>query len=447
MLELLTQKIGRALRNLGNKGKLKESDIDEALREIRLALLEADVNFKVVKTFLGEVRPRLIDAEVIDSLTPLQQAVQVIQEELVKILGQGAHPLATSGKSPSILMLVGLQGSGKTTTAAKLALKLKESGKSVALVAADLGRPAAVEQLKILGKRLGITVYSESKESDPVSLCLNAIKASNEELPDWLIIDTQGRLHVDEGMMSELIGLKKKLEPVEVLLVVDAMSGQDAVKAADEFKNKIGLTGLVLTKMDGDARGGAALSITYVSGVPIRYIGIGEKPEALELYYPERLASRILGMGDMLTLIEKAQMNIDENKAKELEKKIRSDNFTLDDFLWQLNQVKKMGSLSQLVQMIPGFSQFGLKNLGNTEEKSLKKIEAIILSMTGEEREDPSIIAGSRKKRIARGSGTTPQDVNQLLSQFQQVKKIAGLLKQGKLPKKDRFLKNIKNRT
>jgi len=440
MFEVLAQKLSQIFRRLSGKGKLSEKEIDEALREVRLAFLEADVNFKVVKSFLAEVRTRLLTAEVLESLTPVQQIIKVVNEELITVLGKGASRLEPAKQPPSVAMLVGLQGSGKTTTAAKLALHLRQSGQHPLLIAADLRRPAAVEQLVILGKELNIPVYSEEISSAPKNICIHGLKRAKETGATWVIIDTQGRLHIDEEMMKELARLKAELDPSEVLLVVDAMTGQDAVRVAEEFNKHVNLTGLILTKMDGDARGGAALSIRFVTGVPIKFIGIGEKVDALEAFHPERLASRILGMGDMLTLIEKAEKAFDEQRVKELEGKIRAESFNLEDFLWQLRQIKKMGSISQLTEMLPSFSSFVPRNIGDDEEKQLKKIEAIILSMTPEERNNPRIISGSRRRRIAKGSGTTPQDVNQLLNRFQQVQKITKLVSKGKLPKNLSFI-------
>ncbi|MBN2462777.1 MAG: signal recognition particle protein [Dehalococcoidia bacterium] len=435
MFEVLTQKLSKIFSGLGNKGRLSEKDIDEALRQIRLALLEADVNFRVVKDFLAVVRERALTAQVLESLTPAQQIIKIVNEELVNILGKERNELITSGRSPSIIMLVGLQGSGKTTTAAKLALYLKSSGQRPLMVAADTRRPAAVEQLVMLGKQLDIPVSSEDAKAAPLDICRHALKYAQEMAATWVIIDTQGRLHIDEAMMKELVQLKAEISPSEVLLVVDAMTGQDAVNTAEAFNKDVGLTGLILTKMDGDARGGAALSIKFVTGVPVKFIGSGEKANALEVFYPDRLASRILGMGDVLTLIEKAEKTFDEQQAKQLEKKMRNAEFNLEDFLGQLRQIKKMGSLTQLVELLPGFSKFASSIPQGDEESRMRKIEAIILSMTLEERHTPAIIGGSRRRRIAKGSGTTPADVNQLLNQFYQMQKLAKMAAQGRLPK------------
>jgi len=432
MLELLTEKIGDVFRKLGSKGKISEKDVDEALRQVRLALLEADVNLKVVKEFTSKVRERALTAEVLESLTPAQHVVKIVNEELIAILGGKQSYLVPAGHPPSRVMLVGLQGSGKTTTAAKLAQHLRRSGQTPLLVAADTRRPAAIEQLITLGKQLDIPVHSEDPKMSPAKICTEAVKKSRNLAANWLVVDTQGRLHIDEAMMNEMVDIKKALQPSEILLVVDAMTGQEAVRVAEEFNAKVGLTGLILTKMDGDARGGAALSIKTVTGVPIKFIGIGEKTDALEPFHPDRLASRILGMGDMLTLVEKAEKVIDQEKAKELGKKIRTASFNLEDFLDQLQQVKKMGPIGQLVDMIPGLSSLGRRLPEGMDEKQVKRVEAIVYSMTLQERKHPEIIDGSRKRRIAQGSGTSPQDVNQLLNQFRQAQKLMKQLESGK---------------
>jgi signal recognition particle subunit SRP54 len=435
MFEVLTEKLTKIFSGLNNKGRLSEKEIDEALRQIRLALLEADVNFKVVKSFLTVVREKAVDAKVLESLTPGQQIVKIVNEELVGILGREPSKLKASSHAPTIVMLVGLQGAGKTTTAAKLALHLKQSNQRTLLVAADTRRPAAVEQLKVLGNQLDIPVYSEDIKQDPVSICRNAIKKAEEMAASWVLIDTQGRLHIDETLMKELVDIKVAVAPAEILLVADAMTGQDAVNIAEEFNKNLGLTGLILTKMDGDARGGAALSIKFVTGVPIKFIGVGEKNNALEIFYPDRLASRILGMGDVLTLIEKAEVAFDKQKMQQLESKLRKSEFDLDDLLEQMRQIKKMGSITQLVEMIPGFSKI---SKGISDKESLdktKKLEAIILSMTKEERRNPDIINGSRRRRIARGSGASSSDVNQLLNQFYNIQKMTKMMAKGKLPK------------
>ena len=436
MFEALAEKIGNVFSNLRNKGRISEKEVDEALRQIRLALLEADVNFKVVKSLLSAIREKAIDAKVLESLTPAQQIIKIVNQELIGILGSEPSHLKGSAKQPSVVMLVGLQGAGKTTTAAKLALHLKQSNHKTLLVAADIRRPAAIEQLKVLGSQLDVAVYSEDSKADPVQICRNSIRRAEEIAAAWVIIDTQGRLHIDEPLMNELVDIKKAVAPAEILLVADAMTGQDAVNMAEEFNKKLGISGLILTKMDGDARGGAALSIKFVSGVPIKFFGMGEKASALEVFYPDRLASRILGMGDVLTLIEKAEKTFDKQKLEKLEAKLRKSEFDLDDLLEQMRQIRKMGSFTQLIEMIPGFSKL---TKGISDKESLDrtgKIEAIILSMTGEERRHPELINGSRKKRIARGSGTTPSDINQLLNQFHNIQKMTRMIAKGKLPGK-----------
>ena len=435
MFEILSDKLSSVFRRLSGKGRLSEKDIDEGLREIRLALLEADVNFRVVKDFTARVRERSIGEEVLRSLTPAQQIIKIVNEELIAILGSEQSHLSASAHPPSVIMLVGLQGSGKTTTAAKLALHLRHSGQRPLLVAADNRRPAAIEQLVTLGKQLDIPVYHETPSAKSKDICSHALKKAKELAATWVIVDTAGRLHIDEAMMAELAQVKREIKPDEVLLVVDAMTGQDAVRAAEEFHARVSLTGLILTKMDGDARGGAALSIRWMSGVPVKFIGIGEKIDAFEAFHPDRLASRILGMGDILTFIEKAEATLDQQQAKELAKKVRTAGFDLEDFLSQLRMVKKMGPVSQLVEMLPGLPQLAKQLPEGAQEAQLKKIEAMILSMTPEERHNPGIIDGSRRRRIVRGSGTTPQDINQLLNQFRQMQKLMKMGIKGKLPK------------
>jgi len=434
VFETLTSRLSAVIKSLSNKGSLSEKDIDEALRQIRLALLEADVNFKVVKSLLARVRELALTAEVLQSLTPAQQVVKIVNAELTGVLGGERSQLKASGR-PSVAMLVGLQGSGKTTTAAKLGLYLKSSGQRPLLVAADLRRPAAIEQLFTLGKQLEIPVYHEDTKASPLSLCGRALEQAEAIGATWVVIDTQGRLHSDEEMMTELSQLKRVLNPAETLMVVDAMTGQEAVNIAEKFSNDVGLTGLMLTKMDGDSRGGAALSIKFVTGVPIKFIGTGEKASALEPFYPDRMASRILGMGDVLTLIEKAEKAFDAVEARQVEKKLLASQFTLEDLLWQFRQIKKMGTLAQLAEMLPGFSKFTRNVADGADEGQMKRIEAIILSMTPEERRSPSIVNGSRRRRIAQGSGTTTRDVNQLLNQFQQIQKLTKMAAKGALPK------------
>ena len=432
MFELLSEKIGNIFNKLSSRGRLSEKDVDEALRQVRLALLEADVNLKVVKEFTSRVRERSLTGEVLESLTPAQQVIKIVHEELIAILGGKQSWLVPAGHPPSRVMLVGLQGGGKTTTAAKLALHLRQSGQKPLLVAADTRRPAAIDQLVVLGKQLDIPVYSDDHKVAPATICARAVKRAGELAANWLVVDTQGRLQIDEDLMKELVEVKKEIQPSEVLLVVDAMTGQEAVRVAEEFNVSVGLTGLILTKMDGDARGGAALSIKSVTGMPIKFMGTGEKVDALEPFYPDRLASRILGMGDMLTFIERAEKVFDEQRAREMEKKMRTATFNLEDFLDQLQQVKKMGPFSQLMDMIPGLSSLTRQMPQDVDEKQLKKVEAIICSMTSEERRHPNIIDGSRRRRIARGSGTTSQDINQLLNQFRQAQKIMKQLDSGK---------------
>jgi len=443
MFESLSDRLQDVFKRLSGKGRLTEKDVDEALREVRLALLEADVNFKVVKNFIAAVRERCIGVEVLESLTPGQQVVKIVNEELIAMLGGGASRLEHAAQPPTIVMLVGLQGSGKTTTAAKLALQQRRSGQRPLMVAADVYRPAAVQQLITLGKQLDIAVYSEPPGARPVEICTNALKRARDIAANIVILDTAGRLHIDEGMMEEVTAIRAAIQPHEVLLVADAMTGQDAVRAAEEFNKRVGLTGLILTKIDGDARGGAALSIKAVTGVPIKFVGTGEKTDALEAFYPDRMASRILGMGDLLSLIEKAQETVDIEKAKALEKKMRTATFDLEDFLDQLQQVKKMGPLSQLMEMIPGFSKLTRQapELSGVTDQELKRIEAIIYSMTPQERHSPQLIDGSRRRRIAKGSGTTPQDVNQLLNQFRQMQKMMKQLSTGKIPNIMRMFK------
>ncbi len=436
MLEILTQKLTNVFEKLGRKGKLNEADVDEALRQVRLALLEADVNFKVVKEFLARVRERAIGSEVLRSLTPAQQIIKIVNEELIVILGGEPGRLASVPVPPAVALLVGLQGSGKTTTAVKLAVQLKHLGQRPLLVAADTRRPAAIEQLTLLGEQQDIPVYSENPNVTATTICQHALKQAKERGVTWVIVDTQGRLHADEAMMKELADIKSLIRPVEVLLTVDAMIGQDAVRMAQEFDSRIGLTGLILTKMDGDARGGAALSIRFVTGVPIKYLGMGEKIDTLEVFHPDRLASRILGMGDVLTFIERAETAFNQQQAENLERKMRSGGFDLEDLLSQMRQIHKMGSLGRLVEMMPGFSKFASQLPDAEGEKQLKKIEAIILSMTYEERRNPAIINGRRRSRIAQGSGTTSKDVNQLLNQFREIQKLTRTLTRGKLPRK-----------
>ncbi|MDD5094569.1 MAG: signal recognition particle protein [Dehalococcoidia bacterium] len=435
MFESLSDKLSSIFSKLGSKGKLNEKDVDEALRQVRLALLEADVNFKVAKEFIAKVRERAIGKAVLESLTPGQQVIKIVNEELIAMLGGGQNKLAHANVPPTVILMVGLQGAGKTTTTAKLGLHIRRSGQKPLLVAADPYRPAAITQLITLGKQLDLPVYSDEKTKSVKDICKQAMKRAKEIDASTVILDTAGRLHIDAELMRELEQVKDALHPTEVLLIADAMTGQEAVKIAEEFHTKVGLTGVILTKMDGDARGGAALSLRSVTGVPIKFVGTGEKADALEPFYPDRMASRILGMGDLLSFIEKAEATLDQKKALELEKKIRKSQFDLEDFLDQLQQIKKMGSITQLVDMIPGMSKITKKLPSNTglEEKQMKKIEAIVLSMTPKERQSPDIIDGSRKRRIAQGSGTTTQDINQLLNQFKQMQKMMKQMSSGKM--------------
>ncbi len=423
MFDTLTDRLQDVFKRLRGKGKLTERDVDEALREVRMALLEADVNFKVVKDFVGRIRERAVGGEVLESLSPAQQVIKIVHEELVAMLGTSSR-VELGGSGPMLIMLVGLQGSGKTTTAGKLALQFRKSGQRPLMVAADMQRPAAVHQLVTLGKQIDIPVYSEPSGSPP-DICQRALGRARELASTVVIFDTAGRLHVDDALMDELRAIKSRVNPKEVLLVADAMTGQDAVRVAEEFHRQVDLSGLILTKLDGDARGGAALSIRAVTGVPIKYICVGEKLDAIEPFHPDRLASRILGMGDVLSLIERAQESFDQKQAAGLEKKLRTGTYDLDDFLQQLQQVKRMGPLSQLLEMVPGFRSAAKQLPAEAlDDRQLRRVEAIISSMTRAERRDPSIIDGSRRRRIARGSGTQPADVNQLLNQFRQAQKL-----------------------
>jgi len=430
VFENLSDRLQGVFSKLSNRGKLSEADVDAALREVRLALLEADVNYKVVKDFVSRVRGRAVGTEVMRSLTPAQQVVKIVHEELIATLGEPAH-LNLSGPSPHVIMLVGLQGSGKTTTAAKLALTLRKAGQRPLLVAADTYRPAAITQLEVLGNQLDIPVHSEGDKVSPPKICANALKRARESAYSVLLLDTAGRLHIDDQMMRELEQVKGQTKPQEVLLVVDAMTGQDAVRVADEFSQRVGVTGLILTKVDGDARGGAAISVRSVTGVPIKYLGVGEKTDALEVFHPDRLAGRILGMGDVLTAIEKAQEVMDQDQALQVGRKLVKGEFDLEDFRDQLQQLKKMGPLSQLMDMIPGMSQLTRDLAPDVTDQQMKVIEAIINSMTPEERHNPRIINASRKRRIARGSGTTVMEINDLLNQFRQIQRVMKQLSGG----------------
>ena len=437
MFDALTDKLTAVFGRLTSRGRLTEKDVDEALREVRVALLEADVNFRVARDLVGRIRERALDTEVLQSLSPGQQVVTFVYEELVAILGEGHHGLQASSQAPSVALMVGLQGSGKTTTAAKLSLYLRRQGHRSLLVAADLRRPAAIQQLATLGRQLDVPVYQEDPlTSTAEDVASHGLEHARNLGVTWVIIDTSGRLHIDEDLMEELERVKGATNPSESLLVVDAMTGQDAVNAAVEFHQRIGLTGHVLSKLDGDARGGAALSIAHVTGVPIKFIGIGERSDALEPFHPDRMASRIIGMGDVATLVEKAQAEITEERAKELEKKMRRATFDLEDFLQQLQQLRRMGPLSGIMEMIPGFSSLSKRLPTDAmDEDRLKRVEAIVFSMTPQERRNPDMLNGSRKRRIAKGSGTEPKDVNQLLNQFKQTQKLMRQMASGRVPR------------
>ncbi len=439
----LAEKLQDTFKKLRNKGKLTEADVDEALKEIRRALLDADVNFKVVKTFQQNVREKAIGNNILTSLSPGQQVIKVVHDELAELMGSVQNKINISSRPPTVLMMVGLQGSGKTTTSAKLAALLQKDGKSPLLVAADIYRPAAIKQLQVLGEQLKIPVFSMGDKQTPVNIAKGALEYAQSNGQDIVIIDTAGRLHIDEELMEELIAVKSTVKPHEILLVVDSMTGQVAVDVAETFNQKLGLDGVILTKLDGDTRGGAALSIRAVTSCPIKYIGTGEKLNALEVFHPNRMADRILGMGDVMTLIEKAQEAFDAEQVEKLNQKIRAADFSLDDFLAQLQEVKKMGSISQLLGMIPGLGSVKkLKDLESFDEKELVYVEAIIKSMTPWEREHSHEISGSRKKRIALGSGTSVQSVNKLLKQFEQTRKmIKQIMEMEGLDKKSRKVK------
>jgi signal recognition particle subunit SRP54 len=432
MFENLTSKLQAVFRRLGKRGTLRESDVDEGLREIRLALLEADVHYKVVKDFIARVRATAVGAEITKSLNPEQQLVKIVHQELIETLGEPGR-LNLTGPAPYVIMLVGLQGSGKTTMAAKLALHLKKTGHLPLMVAGDTYRPAAITQLEVLGRQLELPVHNEGQNVPPPKICANSVREARRRGSDVVILDTAGRLQIDEEMMAELEAVKKAVTPIETLLVADAMTGQEAVNVAAGFHERIGLTGLILTKIDGDARGGAAISMRAVTNVPIKFLGTGEKTDAIEMFHPERLASRILGMGDMLTLIERAEAAFDEEQTERMERKLREASFTLEDFLEQFQQIRQMGPLSQLLDLVPGMGQLAPPGLSaEITDQQFKRIEAMILSMTPQERRKPKIIDGSRKRRIARGSGTTVQEINALLSQFRQMQKMMKQLGKGK---------------
>ena len=427
--ESLTEKLSATFKRLRGKGRLSESDVKEAMKEIKMALLEADVNFKVVKQFIASVTERAIGADVLESLTPAQMIVKIVNEELTALMGSGDAKLAVSSAPPTVVMLVGLQGAGKTTNGAKLAGMMKKQGKRPLLAACDIYRPAAIEQLEVVGGQLGIPVF-QMGQTDPVDIAKAAVEHARKHGNDLVFLDTAGRLHIDDELMAELQRIKDAVQPDEILLVVDAMIGQDAVNAAKAFDEALDIDGVMLTKLDGDARGGAALSIRTVTGKPIKFAGVGEKLDSIEVFHPDRMASRILGMGDVLSLIEKAQQNVDAKKAAEQLERMRKNKFTLSDFYDQLIQLKSMGSIQDIASMLPGM---GGKNLDlNVDEKGLAKTEAIILSMTPEERENPSILGSSRKKRIAAGSGTQVVDVNRLLKQFELMQTLTRQMSSGK---------------
>lgn len=423
--EGLAERLQGTIQRIKGKGKVSEADVKEMMREVRFALIEADVNLKVVKEFVKKVSERAVGSDVMKSLTPGQQVIKIVKDELTQLMGGEQSPIQFAKKPPTVIMMVGLQGAGKTTTTGKLANVLrKKHNRKPLLVAADIYRPAAIQQLETLGKQLSLPVFSMGTDVSPVEIVRQALEHSKQEHHDVVIVDTAGRLHVDEVLMQELKDIRGLKEPDEIFLVVDAMTGQDAVNVAQSFNEAIGITGVVLTKLDGDTRGGAALSIRSVTDKPIKFVGMGEKLDALEAFHPERMASRILGMGDMMSLIEKAQTNVDEEKAKELEMKFRTQSFTFDDFVEQLNQVKKMGPLEDIIKMLPGAGKIkGLEN-AKVDEKQMGRVEAIIYAMTPQEKTNPEVINSSRKKRIAKGSGTTIQDVNRLLKQFEDMKKM-----------------------
>ncbi len=441
MFENLSDRLQSLMSNLRSKGKLSESDIDQAMREIRLALLEADVNYKVVKDFVKKVKERALGADVMKSLTPGQMVVKIVNEELIALMSDENQALKTSPKPPIVIMMVGLQGAGKTTQTGKLALHLKKKGRKPLLVAGDIYRPAAIDQLKVVGKQVDVPVFSLGKIS-PIEISKKAIEEAKKNFNDVVIIDTAGRLHIDDELMEELNSIKKSVDITETILVVDSMTGQDAVKVAETFNERLDITGILMTKLDGDSRGGAALSIRAVTQKPIKFIGVGEKMEDLEQFHPDRLVSRILGMGDVLSLIEKAESAFDKEKAQELEQKLREQSYDFNDFLENIEQMKNLGPLEDIIKMLPGVNSKSLKGM-NFDPKAMDRIEAIIKSMTMAEREKPSLINNSRKKRIANGSGTTIGDVNKLLKQFDEtkkmMKKMGGMNKKLKKGKKRRF--------
>jgi signal recognition particle subunit SRP54 len=435
--ENLSQKLQEAFKQLKGKGKLTEKDVKNALREVRLALLEADVNFKIVKEFINNVTEKAIGEDVLSSLTPGQQVIKIVNDELIELMGTTQSKLTYSNKPPTVYMMVGLQGSGKTTSSGKLAGMLKKQGRNPLLVACDIYRPAAIKQLEVVGNSYFVPVFSMG-QNNPVDIAKAALSHAKDKGNDVIIIDTAGRLHIDEELMNELKNIRSEIRPQEILLVVDSMTGQDAVNVAESFNEQLGIDGIIITKLDGDARGGAALSVRAVTKKPVKFVGMGEKPEDLEPFYPDRMASRILGMGDVLSLIEKAQSAFDEKEALELEKKMRSQEFNLEDFLDQMRQIKKMGPLKNIMGMIPGLSQMNIDD-SQVNEKALVHVEAIILSMTPKERQNPSVLNGSRKKRIAQGSGRSIQEVNSLLKRFEEMKKMMKQINDMSKGKKGKF--------
>jgi signal recognition particle subunit SRP54 len=441
VFDLLSDKLQAALSDVRSRGKLTEDDVNKAMREIRLALLEADVNFRVVKQFTSAVKERALGQDVLSSLNPGQQVVKIVNEELTALMGESSRQVTLSPTPPTVILMAGLQGSGKTTACGKLAHLLKEDGKDVALAACDVYRPAAVDQLVKVGAQAGATVYEQGTDRDPRDIADWALDQAKRDGRDVLIVDTSGRLHIDQDLMKELADIKKRTKPHNVLLVVDAMTGQDAVNVAEQFADTTEFDGVVMTKLDGDARGGAALSIKAVTGKPILYASTGEKLRDFEPFHPDRMASRILGMGDVLSFIERAEKTVDADSAAELERKIRKQEFGLDDFLDQMKQIRRMGPIGGLLGMLPGFGQ--LKQLKNAkvDERELDRIEAIVTSMTRAERRNPKLIDGSRRKRIAAGSGTTVQAVNQLVKQFAQMQKMMRSLQQGKMPSMEQLMR------
>ncbi len=423
MFESLSDKLANAFKKFRNKGKLTEADVKEGMREIKLALLEADVSFKVVREFVKTVSERATGAEVLESLVPAQQVVKIVNDEMIALMGGSQAKLEISSKPPTVVMMVGLQGSGKTTHSAKLALFYKKQGKHPLLAACDVYRPAAIQQLQVVGESIGVPVFTMGDKVSPVQIAQEAVKYALKNGNDMVFLDTAGRLHVDETLMKELADIREAVNPTEILLVIDAMLGQDAVNVAESFNDLLDVTGVILTKLDGDTRGGAALSVRYVTGKPIKFVGTGEKMDALEPFYPDRMASRILGMGDVLSLIEKAQQSFDEKKAEEMERKLRENEFDLNDFLDQFRQIKNMGSMEELLAMVPGMKPGALKD-AEIDEKALAHTEAILLSMTPQERAKPDLLNAARKRRIAAGSGTSVEDVNKLLRQFEQMHKM-----------------------